>query len=165
MQKSPFRYCPLCAGAFEEEVKTITPLRCSKPDCGFVWWNNPIPVVAGIVEIPDGVVLVHAKDWPPKVFAPVSGFPETGEDPARAIVREVREELGLDAQVESLVGNYVFPEQNQIILAYHLTARGAVRLGDELDDHRVLPVEKLRAWGFGTGLAVRDWLHTRRPTR
>jgi NADH pyrophosphatase NudC (nudix superfamily) len=139
------------------------PLRCQAAGCDFVWWDNPIPVVAGIVEMPEGVVLVHAKAWPPKVFAPVSGFLEAGEDPRQAIVREVGEELGLEGRVESLVGNYAFPEQNQLILAYHLWAAGEIRLGDELDGHRVIPVEKLRAWGFGTGLAVQDWLRHRTP--
>lgn len=162
--KNQFRFCPLCGHTLEKAARAIAPLRCSAPGCNFVWWNNPIPIVAGIVEFPQGVVLVHAKDWPPKIFTLVSGFLETGEDPARAIVREVCEELGLEGRVESLVGNYAFPEQNQLILAYHLTAKGEIRRGQELDDHRVIPVNRLRAWEFGTGLAIQDWLCTRMPS-
>ena len=39
------------------------------------------------------------------------------------------------------------------------TRKGAARkLGAELDEFRVIAVERLKGWGFGTGLAVQAWL-------
>ena len=41
------KYCPLCANELtttEREGKAY--LACSNTTCGFVHWNNPVPVVA-----------------------------------------------------------------------------------------------------------------------
>ncbi|HEY8428522.1 MAG TPA: NUDIX domain-containing protein, partial [Sandaracinaceae bacterium] len=81
------------------------------------------------------------------------------------VLREVREELGLDGEVESLVGAYGFEQRNELIVAYHVRARGEVRLGEELEAFKRVPIEKLRPWPFGTGHAVRDWLARRAAQR
>jgi hypothetical protein len=59
------------------------------------------------------------------------------------------------------IGVYTFPERNELILAYHIEARGEVRLGTELAGYKRIRAEKLRPWPFGTGHAVRDWLARR----
>jgi hypothetical protein len=53
---------------------------------------------------------------------------------------------------------YPFPQQNQVIIAYHIKAAGAVTLNHELDDYKIVPKGELKGWRFGTGLAVNDWL-------
>jgi hypothetical protein len=40
-------------------------------------------------------------------------------------------------------------------------AHGEIRLGDELEAHKRVAIEKLKPWPFGTGHAVRDWLARR----
>jgi hypothetical protein len=50
---------------------------------------------------------------------------------------------------------------NQLILAYHVVARGQIVLGDELDGYKRLPPERVRPWDLGTGPALRDWLNER----
>jgi ADP-ribose pyrophosphatase YjhB (NUDIX family) len=123
-----------------------------------VHYDNPLPVVAAIVETGAGVVLVRSHGWPDKMFGLVTGFLERGETPEQAVVREVHEEVGLDAKVTSLVGVYAFTERNEVIIAYALWADGEVKLGDEIASYRLVPKAKLRPWPFGTGLAVADWL-------
>ena len=59
------------------------------------------------------------------------------------------------------IGVYAFPERNELILAYHIEARGEVRLGDELAGLKRIRPEMLRPWPFATGHAVRDWLARR----
>jgi ADP-ribose pyrophosphatase YjhB (NUDIX family) len=129
-----------------------------------VFWDNPAPVVAAIIEHEGAVVLVRNKGWPEKMFGLVTGFLERGESPEAAILREVREELSLDGTVAGLVGVYPFEAMHQVILAYHVIATGMVALGEELEDFRRVDPDRLRPWGMGTGLAVRDWLERRSVT-
>ncbi len=140
-------------------------LRCPEESCGFVLWDNPVPVVAGIIEHQDNVLLVRNKGWPENWWGLCTGFLERGETVEEGMVREVAEELGLEAMVRSLVGVYSFVERNQVIIAYHLTADGPITVGDELAGYKAVPISKLRPWDSATGHAVRDWLAQRRQGR
>ncbi len=136
-------------------------MACPRPSCGFVHWDNPAPVVAGLVVRDGMVVLARNVAWPEKMFGLVTGFLERGEAPDEAIAREVREELGLDTVAVSLIGVYPFRRKHEVILAYAVQARGEIALNEELAEYRLIPPEKLRPWDFGTGLAIRDWLRLR----
>jgi NADH pyrophosphatase NudC (nudix superfamily) len=136
-------------------------LRCTAEGCGWIYYGNPTPVVAALVEHEGEIVLVHQPGWPPKFFALVAGFLEAGESPEAGVLRELREELNVDGEVVSLIGVYAFEMRNELILAYHVRARGEPRLGPELDGMKRLPPDQLRPWPVGTGLAVRDWLDRR----
>jgi NAD+ diphosphatase len=151
------QFCPRCATELRAGERRV----CPKEGCGFIDYQNPLPVVAAIVEHEGNVLLVRAKGWPEKMFGLVTGFLEKGEDPKRGIVREVKEELGLEGEIVSLVGAYTFEMRNELIVAYHVRATGTVALGDELEAFKSIAPEKLKAWPFGTGLAVTDWLARR----
>lgn len=160
---SEFKYCPLCGkGLTKNTVDGKEVLCCLWNDCGYVFWDNPIPVVAAIVETDGKVILARNKEWPEKIFGLITGFLEKGEAPEAAVKREVKEELGLDSETAELVGVYSFIERNQLIIAYHLSATGEIKLGDELAEIKSIPIDKLKPWPFGTGHAVRDWLERRR---
>jgi NAD+ diphosphatase len=165
---SEARFCLRCGHVLEEAALDGTARkRCPAPGCGFVHYDNPLPVVAAIVElVPDGggegeIVLVRQKGWPAGWFGLVTGFLERGEEPEAGVLRELREELGLEGEVVELVGVYGFAQRNEVIAAWHVRARGAITLGEELEACKRVPVAKLRPWPFGTGLAVRDWLARR----
>ena len=128
-----------------------------------MFWNNPTPVVAAVVERNEHVVLVRSIGWPDNWFGLVTGFLEYKEDPAEAIVREVNEELGLSPTAPQLIGVYPFRRMNQVIIAYHVTAHdGLIKLDQtELSAYREVPLAKVRPWRAGTGYALRDFLKTR----
>jgi hypothetical protein len=67
----------------------------------------------------------------------------------------------LRATAVRLVGLYPFPRKNQLIIAYHVIADGRIVLNEELAEVRLIDPDKLKAWDFGTGPAVRDWLAAR----
>jgi ADP-ribose pyrophosphatase YjhB (NUDIX family) len=86
---------------------------------------------------------------------------EAGESPKEGIAREVLEETALTAESVSLIGAYEFLRMNQVIIAYHVAARGEIRLSPELVDYRTVAPEKVKCWPAGTGHALADWLRTR----
>jgi NAD+ diphosphatase len=162
MSQPDFRYCPRCRAELTPgQHGGLERLAC--PACGFVHWRNPVPVVGAIVERAGKIVLVHSIGRPPHWFGLVAGFLESGETPADCALREVKEELGLDATLGAFVGIYPFQRLNQIIFVYHVrVGDGAITLAaDELDDYKEVPLAKLRPWPQGTGPALRAWLAER----
>lgn len=133
-------------------------LRLCCPNDDWVFWDNPLPVVAAIVEHEGSVLLVRNQGWPAKMFGLMTGFLEKGESPEQGVLRELQEELGLQGEVVRLIGVYPFDQRNELIVAYHVRAHGPIALGDEIAECKAVAREKLRPWPFGTGLAVRDWL-------
>ncbi|HNR50031.1 MAG TPA: NUDIX domain-containing protein [Deltaproteobacteria bacterium] len=153
------RFCPKCGnGLIWKDIDGKSRKACSSDGCPYVFWDNPTPVVAAVVEYEGDVVLVRNKGWPEKMFGLISGFLEKGESPDDAVLREVREELDLDGTIESFIGYYPFFEMNQLILAFSVITRGTIRMGDELEEYRRVSPAKLEPWPFGTGPAVKDWL-------
>ena len=129
--------------------------------CGFVHYDNPTPVVAAVVEHEGKVLLARNKAWPETWYALIAGFLEREEDPVDAVLREVLEELGLEASAPHLIGIYPFAKMNQVILAYHVQTSGPITLGDELVDVKLVEPAACGAWRAGTGWALRDWLRAR----
>lgn len=156
------RFCPRCASPLgTSDIAGRTRLACPDASCGYVFWDNPLPVLAGLVERDGLIVLARNHAWPEKMFGLVTGFMERGETPEEGVAREVKEELGLDTLSARLIGLYPFQRKNELILAYHVVAEGEITLNEELAEFRLIPPEKLRPWDFGTGLAIRDWLARR----
>jgi NAD+ diphosphatase len=151
------KYCPLCRSELERRaIDGHTRLACSSADCSFVHWNNPIPVVAGLVQLPAGYVLARNAGWPTDVFSLLTGFLENGESPERAVVREVHEELGVRATSARLIGHFPLPQLNQLMIAYELEATGEVTLGDEIAEVKVVSPSELANFDFGPLQLTRD---------
>lgn len=154
-----FKFCPRCGSPLVAQEHHGRARRlCEAAGCGFVQWGNPTPVVAAIIEHEGQVLLARGKNWPEKMFALVTGFLEAGESPEQGVLREVKEEVGLEGEVVSLVGVYPFELHNELIIAFHVRTAGTITLGDELAAYKLIPKEKLKAWPMGTGLAVQAWI-------
>ena len=156
-----FVFCPECAAPLVDRIVDAEPRRACSAGCGFVHYDNPTPVVAVIVEHEAAVVLARNRAWPRTFYGLITGFLERVESPAQCAVREVKEELNLDSGAPTLIGVYAFERMNQVIIAYHVTATGEIRLNEELDDYRHVPPEQCRVWPAGTGFALRDWLRSK----
>jgi NAD+ diphosphatase len=161
------RFCPHCATALallarEEDGGPKERLRC--PACGWTHWNNPVPVLAAVIECADRdgqLLLARNAAWPGRLFALITGFMEAGETPQQGIAREVAEETALEVDALSLIGVYDFQRLNQVIIAYHALARGEVRLSPELAEYKLFAPADVRCWPAGTGHALADWLRSR----
>ena len=152
-----YNYCPTCTSALEKRADRY--LYCSNSECQFVYYDNPTPVVAAIIEYGEKeVLLAHNVAWPGQWYALITGFLEYGEHPEDAVLREVKEETNLDATLGSFVGHYTFRRMNQLILVYHVKATGEIRLNDELDDYKLVPFDQVKTWPAGTGRGLKDFL-------
>ncbi|CAJ0744205.1 NADH pyrophosphatase [Ralstonia edaphis] len=157
-----YRFCPQCATPLVEQHNAgRLRIACPAQDCGFVHWNNPLPVLAAVVEYRGQMFLARNALWPEGMFALVTGFLERDETPEEGIARELKEETNLDAQSISLIGVYEFIRKNELIIAYHVVADGEIALSEELVEYRLKPFEKVRPWTAGTGYAVADFLTAR----
>ncbi len=102
-----FRFCPVCgSGGFTRNNGSSK--RCSA--CGFVYYFNPRASVAVFIVNEKGELLVgrRAKDPAKGTFDLPGGFTEYGETAEEAVMREVKEETGLDVHV----GRYLFSLPN-----------------------------------------------------
>ncbi|HET6264023.1 MAG TPA: NUDIX domain-containing protein [Usitatibacter sp.] len=166
MSLEAFTFCPRCGKGLAErpvtDIEGITSMRrACEAACGYVQWNNPVPVVGALVEHEGEIILARNVAWPQKFFALVTGYLEANEDPRDAVIREVKEELGLDVHEAHLIGNYIFEAKNEIVMCYHTVATGTVALGKELAEVRRFKPHELRPWRRATGLAVADWMRAR----
>ena len=156
------RFCPRCARELaERDEGERRRLACPDRACGYVFWDNPTPVVAAVVEHEDRIVLARNRAWNAPFFALITGFLERNEQPEHAVLREVGEELGLQGRDPAFIGHYTFERMNQLIIAYHVPAEGRIVLGEELAEYRHVDPAAATYWPAATGLALRDWLRSR----
>lgn len=75
----PANFCPQCGQPLHAANVNGQPRqRCIAIDCGYVHWDNPVPVVAAIVELDGTVILARNKSWPEKMYGLITGFLEKG---------------------------------------------------------------------------------------
>jgi len=155
-------YCPQCgselvAGNIDGESRRV----CSNEHCAYVFWNNPVPVVAALVELEGDYIIARNRSWPPGVFSVITGYLEQGEIPEDAVVREVSEELGLQGTVTRFIGNYLFREKNQLILCFEVSASGTVETNHELAEIKRLSSAELSDYDFRplyiTEQIIQEW--------
>jgi NAD+ diphosphatase len=156
-----FTYCPGCTAPLSTQIIDLEARRACSRNCGFVYYDNPTPVVAAIVEHNGLIVLARNRAWPTVFYGLITGYVERCESPQSAVVREVKEELNLDAQSATFVSMHVFERMNQLVIGYHVAASGTIRLNDELFDCRHVRPQDCQVWPLGTGLVLRDWLRSR----
>ena len=161
------RFCMRCGSALVERAiaddggGTVLRRACPDDGCGYIFWGNPTPAVGALVEHEGAIVLARNALWPEGHFALVTGYLEAREDPKAAVVREVKEEIGLDVVEARIIGNYIFERKNEIMLCYHVIATGTVTLGEEIVEVRRYEPKDLKPWPRATGFAVADWMRSR----
>ena len=102
MPGSTPNYCPRCGTALVgREIEGRRRRYC--PDCDAPVYQNPKPCAGVLVVRGDELLLVRRTN-PPHVgaWSIPAGFLERDEPPRRAAVRELREETGVDVDVEAI---------------------------------------------------------------
>ena len=151
------KYCPQCRS--ELSVNTIDRYErkiCTVETCGFIYWDNPSTVVLALVQVGNKYVLARNSQWPAGVFSMISGFVESNETLEQAALREVKEELGLNASIKSYIGSYPFVKMKQLVVGFWVTAEGDITLDDEIAEVKFVSAQELRAYQFGKLKISRD---------
>ncbi len=147
-------FCPNCGSALSL-AEAGGRQRPVCPDCGFVYYHNPIPAVGVLIEKDGGLVLIR-RAHPPDAgaWALPSGFIEADESVEEAAIREAREETGLEIRLREMIGVFSFPDgppTSGIIVFYRAKpSGGALNAGDDAADVRVFAPEEIPPLPFRT---------------
>jgi ADP-ribose pyrophosphatase YjhB (NUDIX family) len=123
MAQTSFVYCPYCGSVLQGEHR-FGALRPACPSCSFVHFRDPKVAVVALVtargDEGDQVLLVRRGVEPMKGrWSLPGGYMDAGEMPQAALARELREEVGLEAEVAPL-------PLEIYLLEHHGTAMGIV---------------------------------------
>ena len=154
----PFRFCP-ADGTRLGEPRPSGGVSC--PLCGRSWYRNSVPSVgAAIVESGRALVTVRAREPEKgKVDVP-GGFLNVGEHPADGLKREIREELGVEAEILGdpvLLATHTYGEGGVWVLAIGFLVRLAeqdLRPADDVAETRWISAEEIDDMDFA-------WEHDR----
>lgn len=103
-----------------------------------------IGAFAIIFDDQDRVLLCHRRDM--DMWNLPGGGLESGELPTDAVIREAKEETGLDVVVECLVGVYGKKEKDELVFAFVCRVTGGhLTLNNEADDLRYFSIEAMPA--------------------
>lgn len=159
----PFRFCPACGTAIgepqPEEGSTC-------PSCHRTWYRNSAPTV-GAVIMRDSKALISRRGSDPHkgLFDSPGGFLEAGEEALEGLRREIREELGVEIDVEPTdyidATVHTYGDEDDYVLALSFAAR--IVSGDPQPDDDVAEIK----WVGPDELDDIDWAweHNREDTR
>ena len=164
-----WRHCPRCGGPVE-----VSDGRATCPDDGVVAYASPKPAACALIVGESGRLLLGRRAGDPDRgrWDVPGGFVEEGEHPLDALVREVREETGLDVEPGSCVGIWMdtYGEGPAAVSTMNLyweasVTGGELRAADDVAELQWFHVDALPATSEIAFTTVAEALHTWRAKR
>jgi len=143
-----YSYCPICGSHLTKQlIEGKQRKYCHK--CGFVHYENPLPVALAIA-VRDRKFLMVKRGIKPKKgsWAPPSGFIESGETSEEACLRELAEETGLSGKIKSLVEVKRLEDEevygDMLVVVYLVEVeKGSSIAGDEVEQVKFFEIDQL----------------------
>lgn len=161
-----FRYCPKCGSEFFE-INNFKSKHCSS--CGFTYYQNPSSSTAAFILNAKGELLVvrRAKEPAKDTLDLPGGFVDNGETGEQGIVREIKEETGLEVtEVEYLfsipnIYRYSGMDIHTLDMFYlcRVEEDKPMRPADDVAECMWVPLRKVYVERFGLR-SIRDAVHT-----
>ena len=122
------RFCPVCGTPTEQQGLIMK--KCLR--CGNEMFPAISPAILVLIRKEEKILLVRARNFRGSFYGLVAGFLETGETLEQCVVREVKEETGLDIRNISYFGNQPWPYPSGLMIGFIADyAGGEIRLQDE----------------------------------
>lgn len=147
IEAKDFKYCPWCASLLESR-RLDGKMRPACTSCEYIWYKNPIPA-AGAIIVKDNRLLLVKRKYPPAVgdWCIPAGFMEYNESAVKCCIREVKEETGLDIQIERLFWNYKAGDdpRSMVVLILYLAdvVDGDLKPGDDAEETEYFDINNL----------------------
>ena len=136
------RYCGRC-GAEQSWLPGEWGKACSA--CGTHHFPHIHPCVIVVVRRPGEILMTRKSAWPEGRYSLVAGFLDMGECLEEAVVREVKEETGIDIENVCYIGSQSWPFPSQLMTGFVADYVGGEIVVEEkeLEDARWFPVDDL----------------------
>jgi NAD+ diphosphatase len=140
------RFCGKC-GAPTMPIEGGHVLRCSAPSCATQTFPRIDPAIIVLIHDGERALLGRQASWPPRWYSTIAGFVEPGESLEDAVVREAKEETGVDIDVVDYHSSQPWPFPSSLMIGFLAHAATTdIDLGDaELEDARWLTREQIAA--------------------
>ena len=141
------------------------------PHCGspVTLYRNPAPTADVIIyDAERGIVCIERRN-PPYGWALPGGFIDYGERVEEAVVREAKEETGLDVELTGLVGVYSDPARDprhhtmSVVYSAVTTAPEHLTAGDDAAAAKFFPLDDLPELCFDHARIVQDFVRQLAP--
>jgi len=109
------RFCGRCATP-TERAPGERAMRC--PACGLTAYPRIAPAIIVLVRKGDLALLAHGARFPMPFYSTLAGFVEPGESLEETLVREVKEEVGIDVTDIRYFGSQSWPFPNSLMLGF-----------------------------------------------
>lgn len=156
-----YKYCPNCKKKLIKKlVDNISRLCCL--DCGFIFWNNPTPVVSVVIHKNGEVAMLKRAKEPFKGYWVLpGGYINVEETVQEAVIREAKEEANIEITLEKLIGVYRIdddPRGINIDIIYSAQSKGNVALSPEDSEFKYYKLNSLpELIAYKHREAIGDW--------
>lgn len=129
------RFCGRCGAATERDSRE----RCARcPRCGLSSYPRISPAIIVLVRRGEQALLARSPRLPAGTYSTLAGFVEVGESLEETLVREVREEVGVEVCRPRYFGSQPWPFPHSLMVGFTAEyAGGEIRVdGEEILDAR-----------------------------
>lgn len=123
------RFCSYCGFPLKDDEHFVAKF-C--PNCDRQYFPQLEPAVIIVVKKEKQILLAEHKNRNDGVFSCIAGFVETGETIEQTVVREVKEETGLNVKNIRYAGSQAWPYPDQLMLAFYCDwESGEIKIQEE----------------------------------
>jgi NAD+ diphosphatase len=115
------QYCGRC-GTPTRVKPTERAREC--PSCGQSHYPRIAPAVMALVRRDDTLLLARSPHFPPGMHSALAGFVEPGESLEQCLVREVREEVGIEVANLRYFSSQPWPFPHSLMIAFNCDYAG-----------------------------------------